>query len=334
MVEFDEKLGSYVVTDNEDGTKDIAGVPIFKLGLERDGKVYDGRWAKSAIKAHNDIKADAGYVPPLFIGHTKDDEEEKPAVGAFDNLRLVSKEIVADLVKVPAKIYAELKEGMWPGRSVEAINSDDDNRILGLALLGASTPACKFKPLSFQRFDGNPDDVDVIEFKHDVFTAEEMDKDHFQEAVATGITYDLLRNKIAEELNERLSFTSNATNSTGVQEEAHVWVKEIFIKDPIAIIEHDADVFSVKYVIGDDNEVAVTNMIRVEERYIPLIEVRLEAKEKPNKEVGNMTDAEKKLEDEKIEKEAADLKAKEEAEAKEKAEKDAADLKAKKELLK
>ena len=171
MDEFDDILGGLTVTDGPDGTMDIEGVPIFNVGLVRGGKTYDEAWANRAIEAHNKLKEADGYIPPVFIGHTKEGEE-KPAVGLFDNLRLQGSKLLADLKRVSADIYKQLKDGNWPSRSIEATNSAEDNRVLGLALLGSSTPACKFKPLHFKemRYDGNPEDVEAVRYDEYVET--------------------------------------------------------------------------------------------------------------------------------------------------------------------
>lgn len=164
MDEFDDILGGLTVTDGPNGTMDIEGVPIFNVGLVRNGKTYDEAWANRAIEAHNKLKEADGYIPPVFIGHTTDGEE-KPAVGLFDNLRLQGRKLLADFKRVSADTYKQLKDGNWPSRSIEATNSEDDARVLGLALLGSSTPACKFKPLHMKellRFSGNPDDVEAL----------------------------------------------------------------------------------------------------------------------------------------------------------------------------
>lgn len=263
MEEFDELLGRYTVTDNENGTKNIEGVPIFELGdfKSNKGKPYDDDWAERAIKTHNEIKAGDGYVPPVFIGHTKDDEE-KPASGHFDKLRKAGKKIIADLVQIPSTVYEEIKAGMWPSRSIEAVNTKSEARILGLALLGSSTPACKFGPV---QFNGDPEDRETIKYV-----------DSFAEAVATGLTYQQLCRKIEEEIERELESVSNATLSTALNEKAYVHCEAIYINKPIAIIDKDGDTFSCTYTVGDDNSVGVTNLIEVEKQYMPILQRQLE----------------------------------------------------------
>ncbi len=333
MQEFDETLGRYTVTDNEDGTKNIEGVPIFQVGFERNGKVYDDAWADKAIQTHNEMKEADGYVPPVFIGHTKDDEE-KPATGHFDNLRKVGANLLADLIRVPSKIYGEIKGGMWPSRSIEALHTQNDSRVLGLALLGSSTPACKFGPLQFNemQFKGNTEDVDRIDFV-----------DKFHDAVAGGLTFDQLSGKIRDKVSEQVEQNSNNQNSTGVLECSNVWVKTIFVEQPIAIVEFDEDLFSVTYQIGQDNSVSVTDMIKVEEQYVPILVAQFSDSEVDDKKLKQfkedvMTEAEKKAADEKViaDKAIADKLAEDKAKAdklaeeKAKADKEAADkLKAK-----
>lgn len=125
---------------NSDHTCDVFEVPIFKLGTHR-GFDYSSAWANRAIGNFKDDKRQ-GELPSLIVGHTEDDGTEKPAVGFADNLRLKGDWIFADFVKLSRKVFQELRQGMWPKRSVEAW--DDAARITAVALLGGTRPYHKF----------------------------------------------------------------------------------------------------------------------------------------------------------------------------------------------
>jgi len=146
IITFGKKV-DYTVSDNQDGTVNITQLPIFQLGEHRDYN-YDQEWANQTIATHNQLKSDYGFKPPVFIGHKEKEGEEKPAVGFFDNLRLVEDILVADLMKLPKDFVTE-----FPYRSVEVSKSSHD--ITGLALLGATPPHFKFEPISFKEGDND-----------------------------------------------------------------------------------------------------------------------------------------------------------------------------------
>jgi len=124
----------------------VRGVPIFALGEHR-GFTYDESWARRALRTFALLKKEHGYLPPVVMGHTTDDGEEKPAVGFLDRLRLVGSQIVADIVGLSKEVFEEIRAGRWPYRSVEVF--DKAAQITALALLGGTPPQMKSAPLHF-----------------------------------------------------------------------------------------------------------------------------------------------------------------------------------------
>lgn len=132
--------------EGPDGTYAVRGVPIFALGEHR-GFPYDESWARRALKTFARLKKEHGYLPPVVLGHTTDDGQEKPAVGFLDRLRLIGSHIVADIVNLGKDAFDEIRAGRWPYRSVEVF--DRAAQITALALLGGTPPYLKTAPLHF-----------------------------------------------------------------------------------------------------------------------------------------------------------------------------------------
>lgn len=129
-----------------DGTYSVRGVPVFELGEHR-GFRYDEEWARKALRNFSRLKREREYLPPVILGRTRTDTEEKPAVGFMDRLRLVGKRIVADLTGLGADVFAQIRAGHWPYRSIEVF--DRAAQITALALLGGTPPHMKTAPLHF-----------------------------------------------------------------------------------------------------------------------------------------------------------------------------------------
>ena len=137
---------NYAWEEGGDGTFSIRGVPIFELGTHR-GFNYDEPWARRALRSFARLKKERGYLPPVILGHTSDEGEEKPAVGFVDRLRMVGSHLLADLVGIGCELFDQIRAGRWPYRSVEVF--DKDAQITALALLGGTPPYMKTAPLHF-----------------------------------------------------------------------------------------------------------------------------------------------------------------------------------------
>jgi len=139
-------MTAYAWDQAADGSYTIRSVPIFELGEHR-GFRYDVAWARRALSAFARLKSAHGYLPPVVLGHTSEESQEKPAVGFVDRLRLVGSRIVADLVGIGRDLFEQIRAGRWPYRSVEVF--DRDAQITALALLGGTPPYMKTEPLHF-----------------------------------------------------------------------------------------------------------------------------------------------------------------------------------------
>lgn len=211
MDEFNDKIGRYEVTENEDGTRNIIGVPIFKLGTfkSKNGVAYDDDWFEKAKERHEQLKKENEYLPTVHAGHNKDDGSELPAMGLFDNLRKKGAMVLADIVRIGKAAYQELKDGLWPYRSVEAINTEDEARILSLAVLGSRPPAVKTPPLYAQEhFDGATEDIDTFKIIH-----ETTQDDSFMVAEETQVSQGIeLQTILDDKTSENIEMESNETN--------------------------------------------------------------------------------------------------------------------------
>jgi hypothetical protein len=248
--EFKERMLRYPVTENEDGTKNIVGVPIFKLGefKSKSGKPYDEKWFKRAVARHSQLKSEEEYLPTFHPGHNKDDGTELPSFGLFDNLRKKGQMVLADLIKIGKDAWAQIMDGKWPYRSVEAINTAGEARLLSLALLGSRPPAVKTPPLfasEYDHFEGAPEEVDS-------FMIEEC----------FSMTYDDLHRALSEAVAKK--FPSDAN-------EVRAWVKVVFIDEPKLIVEHDGKLWAMTWSKNDQDEIVLGEPTAVKEAFVPVM---------------------------------------------------------------
>ena len=157
------KFKKYKSTKNDDGSFNILGVPVFQLGKHK-GFPFTKEWAKKTLENHK-ANEEKGYFPSVILGHN-DNKDEKPATGLLGNLKLKGELFIADLIKIPAKVFDKLKEGAYPHRSVEVAPSK--NKITALALLGGTTPYLKFPIMEvFKDYFHDDEEHEIIEFDID-----------------------------------------------------------------------------------------------------------------------------------------------------------------------
>lgn len=157
----------YPTSTNPDGTINVLGLEIFKLG-EHKGFDYSAEWAQKTIEKHKQLATD-GYLPSVIIGHN-DGLQEKPAKGLMDNFAVDGELIKADIKNITPETFESLKKREYPHRSVEV--NPDDYRFTALALLGGTTPHHKLPVMEF----GDSDNCEVIDFKElDLIAAVETD---------------------------------------------------------------------------------------------------------------------------------------------------------------
>lgn len=127
-------------------TVDIPGVEILATGVwdASSGKVEVTDDQLDTIVQSYDALRDEVEIP-VRLGHWADESE--PAHGWVENVRRMGSKLVADLVKVPAELAAQIKAGRYGPRSA---GLREDYRAAGkvwplvlehLALLGAVQPA-------------------------------------------------------------------------------------------------------------------------------------------------------------------------------------------------
>lgn len=138
------------VTKQANGKFTLHDIPIFTLH-ERDGNKFDADWMNKTI-AKQKANRLAGFLPRLIIGHNDEEGQgkvEKPAVGALDDFYFNEKEgwLYANYVDVPEDMVNQIKDGAWPGRSIEVY--PEENEITALALLGGTPPFFKMPDIRF-----------------------------------------------------------------------------------------------------------------------------------------------------------------------------------------
>lgn len=142
----------YTATQNTDGTWNVHDVPIFgplPAGARRNKEPIGREWMERAV-ALALADAAANYHGPSHIRHTGDGLPKANAgqfvprrVGKLTYRGAEIDAIFADLVNVPPHVYADLKAGRLPYRSVEVFDWDKPE-IQELALLDTDTPFFRF----------------------------------------------------------------------------------------------------------------------------------------------------------------------------------------------
>lgn len=155
-----EDRNQYEATQNEDGTYNILGVPVFgevPAGAKGNKEAIGREWMAAALKAfRRDSKG--GYLPPLHLHHHGFDDTRRAGHFRLTKLQRILYEgkgmwaLFADLVQIPADIFAMIRDGEFPYRSVEIVDVDSEEegerRISSLALLDDDEPFFRFKLLN------------------------------------------------------------------------------------------------------------------------------------------------------------------------------------------
>jgi len=152
--------GNYPADQNDDGTWNIRGVPIFaecELPMKGGGEFrFTRSWLENAIKMarsketqesfmarvhvhhHDDGEPvmDAGYLRPTSVGELQIDGERKAV-------------LFADLIRIPQEVYEQIRAFRLPYRSIEAV--PQDGFIDSLALMPTKAPFHRLPMLSIGR---------------------------------------------------------------------------------------------------------------------------------------------------------------------------------------
>ena len=131
-------------------TFDLPGKVIFSCGVH-NGDLYEEDDLQAMEEAFYACKGK--LRPPLKLGHNEIQSlwemDGMPAIGWVDNVRMVGRDLVADLIKVPRAIYDLIEAGAYRTMSAEIYwNVVVDGKkypyaLKALALLGADIPAVK-----------------------------------------------------------------------------------------------------------------------------------------------------------------------------------------------
>lgn len=132
-------------------TRDFLSVPILTVGTfdAETGPVTFSRGRLDDMVEAN--RANPNFQAPIKFGHGEDqdllEESELPAAGWVENLRRIGDTLIADLMRVPAKIADLIDAGAFRKRSIESMFDVEiggrswPTVLTGLALLGSKLPA-------------------------------------------------------------------------------------------------------------------------------------------------------------------------------------------------
>lgn len=124
----------------------INGLEIFAVG-KWNGDSYTQKDLEAMVASFDKV----GFAPPLKLGHTEDQKflqkDGLPAAGWVDRIYVKGDKLLADVSRIPKKVYALLKNGAYRHVSSEIywnLKRGDSvfSRVLkAVALLGVETPA-------------------------------------------------------------------------------------------------------------------------------------------------------------------------------------------------
>ena len=149
--------GKYTAVDNGDGTFDILDVCVFAeipAGVKRNADAVGREWQEAAVLKNKAREAE-GHLPPVHIYHT-DETTVKPVYAGKMRLKTVRQIVYegkklwatfASILGVPADVFAKIRRGFLPYRSVE-IHNWDKPEIDSLALMDTDVPFFRMPMLS------------------------------------------------------------------------------------------------------------------------------------------------------------------------------------------
>ena len=171
LVPFGERDYLADVVENDDGTFDLIGVEILSAGgpIHGVGSPPEGDyWTLDELRemAAADSELGEEILPPNKIGHPDEqtlvrnsikagdlpqpENDELPAVGWLEDLRVDGSKLLADVRKVPRLVKDAITKGAYRTRSVELsrVTSQVSGKtydwvVTGLAWLGGEIPAVK-----------------------------------------------------------------------------------------------------------------------------------------------------------------------------------------------
>lgn len=147
----------YRATIHRDGSATLHDVPVFLEHELEDGRVIDRAWLSAALQRNrrrwlgwSADGHDGGYLAPLHVEHTVTQDgrhQPRERAGHMRLTRLVDRvyegsrkaTLLADLERIPEKIYARIKAGQLPYLSVE-VHDFDTHEIDSCALMASTVP--------------------------------------------------------------------------------------------------------------------------------------------------------------------------------------------------
>jgi hypothetical protein len=185
-----KQFKQYETSKNEDGSYNIHGLEIFKLGRHR-GFDYDEAWATNTAIPVFESEKESGHLNAVIIGHNNG-QEEKAAEGFMDNMKLEGDVIKVDLTKVPEERFGDLQKRKYPYRSVEV--DPVKHHITALALLGGTRPYHKLPMMEFAELPGEDKEIinRVNDDKYLIF--EEEESGDLRSAIETDEKLQAVRN--------------------------------------------------------------------------------------------------------------------------------------------
>lgn len=161
--------GQYEADQNEDGTWNIRGVPIF-AAHERYGNEFNEAWIAQALATATAQYQQGSYLPPLHVSHnTPSTATIVERAGFFLPTHVESRTfggrsepvavVVADLLAVPPQVYDRIRAGELPYCSVEVPRDNFDvekAEIKSVALLDRCAPFFPFPNITVGREKAKP----------------------------------------------------------------------------------------------------------------------------------------------------------------------------------
>lgn len=176
----------------------IKGLEIFAVGTWNGDK-----YSQKDLDTMVDVFDKVGFSPPLKLGHTEDQKflqtDGLPAAGWVDRIYTKGDKLLADISRIPKKIYMLLKKGAYRHVSSEVYwnlkrNDTVFSRALkAVALLGAEIPAVSgLTPIDamleqyMKQFTDNAEDIKTYAFKTDtIILNQEKDDSEDSEKVSS-----------------------------------------------------------------------------------------------------------------------------------------------------
>ena len=219
--EIENELKQY---KKEFQTFDLNDVEVFAAGKwigansPKSGDSYSEKDLDDMVNAHNEI---GKYIKPnMHFGHDqKLKHDGSPAIGWITELKRNGKKLLANIKRIPKKVYELIQAGAYgrfsPEISWEHLDTNSGKKFhrvfKGLALLGSALPACDSIDDLISLYELNKDELEFVYndnseikiYDSKIQEASQMDEKEIQE----------LKDKLAKAENENKEFEKNKEES-------------------------------------------------------------------------------------------------------------------------